>query len=284
MPLLLLLLGCSRPEVAAPPAPPPALAAWMTPTRPAVIAHRGGSALGPEETLPTFAASVSAGADFLEMDVHATADGVVVCMHDAEVDRTTDGQGLITELSFEALRALDAGYAFTPDAGASFPWRGRGVQVPTLAEVLAAHPELPFVVEIKQTEPPIVEDVLQVLREAGATQRVILASFDTETIEAARRAPEAPATSLSAGEVFDYLFLAGEDEPAPGRFLQIPPAALGMDLVTPEQLQRAEALGLSVQVWTVRERAEAERLVTAGVHGMMGPDPGMLRGVVDALP
>lgn len=279
---LLIALACSRAPAPPLPALPPALARMLTPEVPVVIAHRGGSALGPEETLPAFAASATAGADMLELDVHATSDGVVVCMHDESVDRTTDGEGLIRELSFAQLRALDAGFQYTPDEGRSFPWRGRGVQVPTLEEVLRAHPHRPFIIEIKQTEPPIVDAVLEVLRDAGAMERVILASFDTDTLAAVRAAPDAPATSLSMAEVVDYVFFAPEDAPPPDRFLHVPPEALGLDLVTPESLARAERLGLAVQVWTIREMAEAERLRDLGVHGMMGPDPAMLRAAVDS--
>jgi hypothetical protein len=108
------------------------------------IAHRGGAALAPENTLPAFANAVSIGADILEMDVRRTSDGVVILLHDPMVDRTTDGTGAVSGMTYAQLQQLDAGYKFTRDSGATRPYRGIGVRVPTLADVLAAHPDRYF--------------------------------------------------------------------------------------------------------------------------------------------
>jgi glycerophosphoryl diester phosphodiesterase len=88
--------------------------------------------------LVAFEHAAELGADVLEMDVHMSADGVLVLMHDATVDRTTDGSGAITGLTLAELQALDAGYDWTPDEGGSFPYRGQGIRVPALREVLSA--------------------------------------------------------------------------------------------------------------------------------------------------
>ena len=94
------------------------------------IAHRGGAGLWPENTLFAFQNAVRIGVDALEFDVHATSDGELVVIHDATVDRTTDGAGRVDEISWAALRELDAGYRWTADDGASFPFRGMGLRVP----------------------------------------------------------------------------------------------------------------------------------------------------------
>lgn len=271
--------GCSSAEPVSPRPPVPApLAVMMQPETPLVIAHRGGRTDGPEETIESMRLARAAGADVLELDLHRTADGVVVCMHDAVVDRTTDGTGPIAELDWSALQALDAGFHFSPPGTEAHPFRGQGVRVPSLKIVLEAFPDVPFILEIKQSEPPIVDDVLAVLRDAGALDRVVLASFSADTLAAVRRAPDAPATSLAASEVASWLW--DDDNIAPGAFLHLPPS-LGMDLVTPALLDRAHGEGLAVQVWTISEEAEMRAMVALGVDGVMTTDPGRMRRVVD---
>ena len=124
---------------------------------PLVIGHRGSSGEAPENTLPAFARALAQGAVILETDVHATRDGVVVVYHDERVERTTDGAGAIAELDFAALRALDAGHRYSPDGGRSFPFRGRGLRVATLAEAFEALPGARFNVEIKRDDAALVE-------------------------------------------------------------------------------------------------------------------------------
>ena len=129
-----------------------------------VIAHRGGSGLGPENTLAAFRRSLAAGADVLEMDVRTTADGHLVVLHDATVDRTTDGRGAVKEMTLAQIKALDAGYRWTADQGRSFPFRGRGITVPTFSEVLETFAETPMIAEIKEKRPEVSQSVCEMLR------------------------------------------------------------------------------------------------------------------------
>src|SRR3954466_10045111 len=110
-------------------APEPFFAA----SRPQVFAHRGGSALGPENTIAAFDMGMAAGADGLELDVHLSADGVVVVHHDPTLDRTTDASGPVAARTAAELARVDAGYRFTKNG--EYPFRGQGIGVPTLAEV-----------------------------------------------------------------------------------------------------------------------------------------------------
>ena len=105
-----------------------------------LVAHRGGSKLAPENTMAAFRRAVDWwGADMLELDVRLTRDGHVVVIHDATLDRTTDGEGPVAERTLDEIHALDAGYRFEdPDGGRSF--RGTGVVVPRFEEVLMAFP------------------------------------------------------------------------------------------------------------------------------------------------
>jgi len=225
-----------------------------------------------------FAAGIAAGAERLELDVHATADGHVVVLHDATVDRTTDGTGAVRTLSLAAVKCLDAGYRFAGPAG-DFPFRGRGVRVPTLAEVLAAHPGVPLNIEIKQAEPPIEAAVLAVLDGYGAREQTLLAAEDAAIMARIRAAAPAMLTSFSAAEVADFVFRVregrlGEYRP-PGVALQVPPAYAGIPIVTPETVAAAHALGVEVHVWTIDEEAQMERLLDLGVDGIMTDFPAL---------
>ncbi len=283
--LLVWASGCSGasppPSAAAPPALAPLVARLVKPPATLVIAPRGGRTAAPEETLETLARSLDAGADVLELDLHRTADGVVVCLHDATVDRTTDGSGPVAAFTWDALQELDAGHRFSPDGGATTPFRGQGLRVPSLRQVLQATPGVPLILELKQSTPPIVDDTMAVLREEGALDRVVLAAFSAETLQALRAHPDAPATSLAVTEVAAWLWAEPGAAAAPGRFLHLPPAVGPVPLIDRGLLDRAEAEGLGVHAWTLSAPDEMRALVALGVHGIMTTDPATLRAVVD---
>ncbi|MEM1418535.1 MAG: glycerophosphodiester phosphodiesterase family protein, partial [Myxococcota bacterium] len=126
--------------------------------RPLVVAHRGGRRLAPEHTLFGYQVGLDAGADVLEIDVAQTSDGAIVCIHDLSVDRTTDGTGDIRELTLAEAQALDAAFDFSMDGGETYPQRGTGIVIPTLRAVFEAFPDETYVIEIKQSEPSMVDD------------------------------------------------------------------------------------------------------------------------------
>src|SRR6476661_6007058 len=109
-------------------------------SRPLVFAHRGGSALAPENTIAAFENGLALGADGLELDVHLSRDGIVVVHHDAMLERTTNLQGPVSDRTAGELARADAGFFFRDRGG--FPFRGRGIGVPTLADVLLRHREV----------------------------------------------------------------------------------------------------------------------------------------------
>jgi glycerophosphoryl diester phosphodiesterase len=234
--------------------------------------------VAPENTLVAFAAAIEAGAERLELDVHATADGHVIVLHDQTVDRTTDGTGAVQELSLAALQALDAGARFQAADG-RFPFRNRGVRVPTLAEVLAAYPGVPLNIEIKQAAPPIETAVLAVLDRHAAREQTLLAAEDAAIMARIRAAAPEMLTSFSAAEVADFVFRVREgrlgDYRPPGVALQVPPAYAGIPIVTPETVAAAHALGVEVHVWTINAAAEMERLLDLGVDGIMTDFPAL---------
>lgn len=243
-----------------------------------LIAHRGGGDLRPEETLVAYEHAAALGADVLELDVHSTSDGAIVCLHDDTVDRTTDGTGAVHGMTLAEVQALDAGYRFTTDGGATFPYRGTGVTVPTLREVLEAHLGAWFSIEIKQTEPDIVDPVIAVVDAAGAQDRVVLVSFSDTVVAAIRaRRPEL-VTGMAAGEMAQFLALRPASEARyvpPTTIAQLPASSIDAEVVA-----RAARFGLRLHVWTVNDRAEMERLIGLGVHGIMTDDPALLAEVL----
>lgn len=245
---------------------------------PLSFAHRGGGKLRPEETLPAYENAAGVGAHVLEADVHTSADGEVVCMHDATVDRTTNGSGAIHEKTLAELKQLDAGYHFSPDGGASFPWRNKGVTIPTLGEVLDAHPDAWWTIELKQLSPSIVDPVIALLDQKGATTRTVLVSFSDDVVQEIREKRPDILTGMGVGEMLALNALSDETEQdyePPTRIVQPPASAVNAELMA-----RAERLGLRIHVWTVNDRPEMEALLDIGVHGIMTDDPALLGQVL----
>ncbi len=245
-----------------------------------VFAHRGGGGLFPENTLEAFRYSAQIGADALELDVHATGDGALVVLHDADVDRTTDGRGRVGELTLEQLKKLDAGYLFSTDGGRSFPFRGKGIAVPTLAEVFDALPEMTFNIEPKQQTPSIVAPLCALLRERRMSNKTIVGSFNQTVIDDFRRACPEVATSASPAEASRFLALeqAGlaESYSPPMQALQVPENLGALGVVSKEFVEAAHRRNLKVHVWTINDEAAMKRLIDAGVDGIMTDYPDRL--------
>src|SRR3954465_11686398 len=161
-------------------APEPFFAA----SRPQVFAHRGGSALGPENTIAAFDLGMAAGADGLELDVHLSADGVVMVHHDETLDRTTDGAGRLVRLTAAELAAVDAGYRF--ERAGLFDFRGQGVGIPTLRQVLRRYPDVRIIAEMKVDSAEMGEALASEVRQASAVDRVCAAGFGARAVRAAR--------------------------------------------------------------------------------------------------
>jgi glycerophosphoryl diester phosphodiesterase len=176
---------------------------------PVNIAHRGGAEIAPENTLEGFREGLRVGAGVLELDVHTTADGHVVVIHDAAVDRTTDSTGAVREMTLAELKRLDAGYRFTRDEGGTFPYRGEGIRIPTLEEVYDEFTEVPINIEIKGERPGIEEMVWRIIEEAGAEDRTLVVSENTPTIRRFREVSGGRvATASSSAELISFYLLS----------------------------------------------------------------------------
>ena len=248
--------------------------------RPLLFAHRGASAHAPENTLPAFELAARLGAQVLELDVHLTRDGVVVVHHDSALERTTDGAGRVRDHTLAELRRLDAGHHFV-SRGGGHPFRGKGVQIPTLEEVLGAFPDRGFNIEIKQRDPPMIRETLAALERVPRGQ-VLLAAADHHIMRALEDARPGVALGLSAAQCKEVLRASYWGEVPPryaGRAFQVPPRHGWMPVVTGRVLHRAQAAGLEVHLWTIDDPVVAARWLRRGVDGIMSNDPGALAGV-----
>jgi glycerophosphoryl diester phosphodiesterase len=248
--------------------------------RPRLFGHRGAAAVAPENTLPSLTRALSDGARYVEFDVHATADGHIVVIHDPTVDRTTEGTGAVRDLMLSAVRRLDAGYRFTDGHGA-FPFRGCDVRIPTLDEVLDQFPSTPATIELKPVEPSIVDRVVDIVLAHGAGERVVLATGEDVIMPRLRiacarhRIP----TNFAPSEVAEFIRRVGDGTLAgyrpPGAALQIPPEWQGVPLITDATVAAAHSLGVEIHAWTINDESEMERLLRLGVDGIMTDIPAL---------
>ncbi|WP_420642223.1 glycerophosphodiester phosphodiesterase [Candidatus Leptofilum sp.] len=254
-----------------------------------VIAHQGGEWLRPSNTLAAFDHAVELGVDVLEMDIHQTKDGVIVLMHDDTVDRTTDGRGTINEMSFAEIRALDAGHYWTDDDGATYPYRGQGIQVPTLEEIFQNYPNMRMNIEIKQETPSMVRPFCQLIRDYNMEEKILVATFHQATVEEFREVCPHVITSMVEPEIqlffgLNTVFLGALFQ-APGTAFQVPrtsslPIIGEVDVLTERFIRVANSHNIQVHAWTINDPAEMERLIGLGVNGIITDRPDLLLEVI----
>jgi glycerophosphoryl diester phosphodiesterase len=214
-------------------------------------------------------------ADGLELDVRLARDGEVVVCHDPTVDRTTDGSGAIASLSAAELGALDAGYHFSAGDG-SRPFRGKGIGIPTLREIVSRYREQRLIVEIKEDNRALVHGVLDVLRAADGLERTCLGSFHLAALEEARRLEQRVVTSAAQREVRWALYRSWVGlfpRTTPYAAVQVPERREATQVVTPRFIRAAHRAGVEVQVWVVDEPADIQRLLSWGVDALITDRP-----------
>ena len=224
-------------------------------------------AYAPENTLGSFAMAIEMGADMVECDVLLTRDGVPVVIHDATLDRTTDGSGAVVGATLEEIKRLDAGRWF--DA------RFAGERVPTLTELLdLARGRCTVMIEVKGAGDPVVASaVAAAVRAVRMEREVVVISFDPVALQETKRRAPSISTGLAFGD-------SAVDPVADA-------AALGADglsaiwkSVTPDLMARARAAGLWVEAWTVDDPTEMRRLAALGVAGITTNRPDRLRSAL----
>ncbi|TDC52264.1 glycerophosphodiester phosphodiesterase [Jiangella ureilytica] len=241
---------------------------------PLALAHRGFSLDGLENSMAAFAAAVDLGYGYVETDVHATADGVAVALHDATLDRVTDRTGAVAALPWaEVRRALIGGVE----------------PVPALEDVLGSWPDLRVNIDVKSAG--AVVPLARVLDRTRAHDRVCVASFSDARRRAVVRRVASP-VATSAGQALIAAFVGAASTPGARRFaasvlrgvdcLQVPATFRGRTVVTTATVAAAHAAGRQVHVWTVNEPAEMRRLLDLGVDGIITDRADLLRDVLES--
>ena len=234
----------------------------VEPGRRLVVAHRGASAEAPENTLEAFRLGIEQGADALELDVRLSADGVAVVIHDPTIDRTTNGTGSVAGLTLDALRRADA---------------GGGARIPTLRAVLESFPSIPILLEVKAPEAQAA--VATEIDRAGASDRVVIASFQHRALEQLRHGPYligADRRDVTALYTLGRLHL--ETASPRCRCYAVPWRWKGkLEVPRPWFIAAATRQNRPVHVWTVDEPEIARLLWQRGACGIITNRPGVIR-------
>lgn len=244
------------------------------------FAHRGGAALAPENTMEAFRSAVDDwGADVLELDVHRTRDGELVVIHDPTVDRTTGGSGAISRMDWAEVRELDAGHHFT-DPGGDHSFRGRGVHVPRLEELLEALPDTRLNIDAKG--PDAARPLMEMVLRHGAEHRVLLAS-EHEAGRADRMGYVGPVSAtrrqLTRFYVLHRLPGGGPYTPRTDA-LQAPYEWDGRQVTTPRFIREAHRRNLPVHVWTIDDPVLMRTLLRWGADAIQTDRPDLLARVL----
>ncbi|SHG18894.1 glycerophosphodiester phosphodiesterase [Ornithinibacillus halophilus] len=264
--------------------------AYFDNERPLVIAHQGGEHLAPSSTMVAFQQAVEIGVDVLEFDVHMTKDDYLVAIHDPTVDRTTDGEGKVIDLTLEEIQKLDAGYYFQ-DLEGEYSYRGQGIHIPTVEEIFNAYPNMKYVIEIKDTNEPelyqtVSEALWQTIEKHGLEEKVLIASFDHAIIDLVKEVSDGEALVSGGREeikkfvILHKLFLNGLYSPTV-EAVQIPTEDSNINLMDKKIIRGAERKGMDVHYWTINDKEMMEQLIDLDAGGIITDRPDLLIELLD---
>jgi glycerophosphoryl diester phosphodiesterase len=257
---------------------------YFDPPPPRLFGHRGDSANYPENTLPAFQSAVDAGMAYLELDIWTSRDGCIVVHHDPDLSRLCGVAQEVCDLTLEQIRSFDAGYNFRSGEEDQFPFRGKGIRIATLEEVLVEFPQTRINIEIKQSDPPLEESLVKLIRDCRAEQRVLIASEKDDVLQRIRPLCPGIPTNLGYTETATFFNWLQKGCPEPfqtaGNALQIPAQYQGQPLVFAASVKAAHRLGLEIHVWTINEPDQMRTLLDCGIDGLMSDDPKLLAQVV----
>ncbi len=253
-----------------------------------IVAHRGDSAYFPENTLPAFKSAAKLGVDCIETDVHLTRDGVCVIWHDDTLERLTADDGLVSDKTYKELIIIDTGTRFTMDDGKTFPFRGKGVTVATLDEVLKENPYMRFNVDLKDDNIELIEEFAKVVRKNNAQDRILGASFHDRIIKTLRKIIPEIASSFSEAEMRKIVIL---NKIGLLRFhgnfsadaAQVPEYDNKTKIITKSFIRNLHKKGVKVHIWTVNRKSEMQRFYDMGVDAIITDNPRLLIETVNEI-
>jgi glycerophosphoryl diester phosphodiesterase len=243
-----------------------------------VIAHRGGANLAPENTLAAFKNAIQLGVDMIEIDIEQTSDSVVVVIHDRTINRTTTGSGAVDSLTYDEIRALDA--------GSWFDSRYKDERIPTLDEAMELIAgKVVLLIEIKsggERYPGIEQRTIESIQKYNAKSWVIVQSFNLKAVERIEAMdPEVKTYYLLGRNFTEYFDMHFTEEKQPeDKAFSFDGLAVHHSQLTDENIPIMQNYGLDVFTWTVDEPEEMQRLIDAGVDGIITDAPDVLLQVV----
>jgi len=246
---------------------------------PVPIAHRGSRLLWPENTMESFSGAFEMGYRHIETDLHITSDGVIVCVHDHTVDRTTEGSGEVSDHTFDEVRTLDAGYRHGGRDG--FTFRGKGIAIPSFEQVVTDFPDVSLVVDLKIDG--LARPLADLVDRLGIHDRIIVGGFSDDRLNEFRevsggRVPTSTGPALS--RMWVLASRVGRGGGGDASALQLPTQIRGVRVVDEKLLRSAHQAGLQVHVWTVNEVQEMKRLLDLGVDGLVTDRPDILKSLL----
>jgi len=259
--------------------------------RPLIIAHRGGADIFPENTMVAFEGAAMIGVDMLEMDFQLTSDNRLITMHDDTVDRTTNGTGLVIDMTLEEILNLDASAKFTNLTGGN-PWNESHLPPVTIEDILDRFIDSPhrLSLEIKnegEAGELAAEIMFQEIENREMEDRIEVGSFHIESIQAFREISGGTITTSGVeSEIRKCIIIPMLQldrwwmDPGQVSILQIPTEGGGFDLATEGVVNRAHQHGQAVQYWTINDRDMMEHLIDIGADGIMTDDPILLRQAI----
>ena len=268
--------------------PATALPFYMDPhPRVMLFGHMGGDGVWPGDTLYAYEQAARLGVKAFDMDAHITKDGQIVLMHDESVQRTTDGSGQVEDLTLAELKKLDAAYNWSLDGGKTFPYRGKGIRVPTLEEVFQKYPNMRYLVEIKLSKNPIAGPLCDLINRYNMRDRIIIASFHDDLMKMFREACPGVATSAAKNEVLAFVLLnkIGLTSLISPQYqsLQVPydtSESYGIPIITESFIQAAHAKNLKVETWTLDDPQLMKTYMGWGIDGVDSDRPDLMLPVV----
>lgn len=241
---------------------------------PRALAHRGDSRNYPENTAPAFQAAIDLAVDVIETDVHLSAEGEVVIWHDESLERLSGDPRKIGELSLKDLEKIDAASCFTADKGKTYPFRDKGIRPQLLRECLKEFSGIRFNIDLKDNNPLLAEKCAALIRQNNAEKRVCIGSFHHKVLKAFRNFLPAAETSLSKREIImTMLFYRLGWKPksvrkGKCRTVQIPESYQGFRILSPGFIRWCRKNAMIIQVWTINDAEEMDRLFKMGVDGI----------------
>lgn len=254
---------------------------------PLVIGHRGSAGTVPENTITSFQAALASGADGLEADLRLSADGVVVVIHDPVLQRTTNGAGSISSTTIANLRNLNAGYWFTTDGGITYPFRGIGLQIPTLEELLVHFPSTPLYLDLKTGDRPLLDRCIALIEKYGRWHDATLLVYKNRKKDIDQSVKKFPLLRVGHRRpdivrfcLLSRLRLASLFSPK-AQSVQVPIRFGRLSPVGPRLVKDSHRAGIQLHIWTVDDEKDMLRYLKMGVDAIYTNLPGRLRALID---